>query len=133
MQSEIPTSKTDLLFFLTNKRLSVGAIYVRFLIYVKAIYEQKWKRCIFQLLPRNKDFGRLFCFARLKLQNHISEYYQLCHNHVTHSLIKKHFLHGFKYKYSRMFIREENHMLFFLFFFIVGHCTAMGYFQSWID
>ena len=37
MQSETPTSKTDLLFFLTNKRLSAGTIYVRFL---KAIYEQ---------------------------------------------------------------------------------------------
>ena len=31
MQSETPTSKTDLLFFLANKRLSAGAIYVRFL------------------------------------------------------------------------------------------------------
>ena len=42
MQSETPaTSKTDLLFFLPNKRLSVGTIYVRFLIYLKAIYEQK--------------------------------------------------------------------------------------------
>ena len=27
-----------------------------------------------------------------------------------------------------LFIREEYHML--SFFFIVGHCTAMGYFQS---
>ena len=35
------TSKTDLLFFLTNKRLSAGTIYVRFLIYLKAIHEQK--------------------------------------------------------------------------------------------
>ena len=42
MQSETPaTSKTDLLFFLPNKRLSAGTIYVRFLIYLKAIYEQK--------------------------------------------------------------------------------------------
>ena len=40
MQSETPTSKTDLLFFLTNKRLSAGTIYVRFLIYLKALYEQ---------------------------------------------------------------------------------------------
>ena len=37
MQSGTPTSKTDVLFFLTNKRLSAGTIYVRFLIYPKAI------------------------------------------------------------------------------------------------
>ena len=41
MQSETPTSKTDLLFFVTKKRLSAGTIYVSFLIYLKAIYEQK--------------------------------------------------------------------------------------------
>ena len=48
-----------------------------------------------------------FCFAPLKLATEetkykirfISEYYQLCHDHVTHSLIKKHFSHGFEYKY----------------------------------
>ena len=28
MQSETPTSKTDLLFFLTNKRLSAGTIWM---------------------------------------------------------------------------------------------------------
>ena len=41
-ESETPTSKTELPFFLTNKRLSAGTvIYVRILIYQKAIYKQK--------------------------------------------------------------------------------------------
>ena len=48
-----------------------------------------------------------FCFAPLKLATEetkykirfISEYYQLCHDHVIHSLIKKHFSHGLEYKY----------------------------------
>ena len=40
--SETPTSKTDLLIFLTNKRLLAGTIYRRFLIYLKALkHEQK--------------------------------------------------------------------------------------------
>ena len=43
-QSETPTSKNDLLIFLTNKRLLAGTIYIRFLIYVTAIYEQKNER-----------------------------------------------------------------------------------------
>ena len=38
------TSKTDLLTFLTNKKLLAGTIYFRFLIYLKAIYEQKNER-----------------------------------------------------------------------------------------
>ena len=46
------------------------------------------------------------CFARLKLATEetkykirfISEYYQICHDHVTHSLLKKHFSHGLEYK-----------------------------------
>ena len=52
-QSETPTSKTYLLIFLINKKLWAGTIYFRFLIYLKAIYEQKIKEIDFQLLPRN--------------------------------------------------------------------------------
>ena len=37
---KIPTSKTDFLSLLTNKRLLAGTIYIRFLIYLKAVYEQ---------------------------------------------------------------------------------------------
>ena len=39
--SENPTSKTDVLIFLTNKRLLAGTIYIRFLTYLKAIQGQK--------------------------------------------------------------------------------------------
>ena len=46
-QSETLTSKTDLLIFLTNKRLSAGTIYIRFHIYITAIYEQKVKEIDF--------------------------------------------------------------------------------------
>ena len=49
-QSETPTSKTNLLIFLTNKRLLAGTIYIRFLIYLKAIYEQKMKEIDFSTL-----------------------------------------------------------------------------------
>ena len=44
------------------------------LIYLKAIYEQKWKKLIFQLLPRNEDVGRFFCLARLKLATEETKY-----------------------------------------------------------
>ena len=40
---ETPTSKTDRLNFLTNKRLLAGTIYIRFFIDLKAIYGQKKK------------------------------------------------------------------------------------------
>ena len=43
-QSETPTSRTNLLIFLTNKRLLAGTVYIRFLIYLKAIYEKKKKK-----------------------------------------------------------------------------------------
>ena len=49
-QSETATSKTDLLIFLTNKKLSAGTIYFRFLIYLKAIYEQNVKEIDFSTL-----------------------------------------------------------------------------------
>ena len=41
---EIPTSKTYILSFLANKRLLAEKIYITFLIYLKAIYGQKWKK-----------------------------------------------------------------------------------------
>ena len=41
------------LIFLTNNRLLAGTIYIRFLIYLKAVYEQKMNDIYFQLLPRN--------------------------------------------------------------------------------
>ena len=41
--SETPTSKTDLLIFLTNKRLLAGTIYRRFLIYLKAMKHEPKK------------------------------------------------------------------------------------------
>ena len=41
--------------------------------------------------------------SQLRKQNtrfdSISEYYQLCDDDVTHSVIKKHFSHGLEYKY----------------------------------
>ena len=46
---EPPTSQTDLLIFLSNKRLLAGTIYIRFLIYRKGIYGQKMKEIDFQL------------------------------------------------------------------------------------
>ena len=55
-QSETPTSKTDLLIFLTNKKLSAGTIYFRFLIYLKAIYQQKMKDIDFSTLATKLRF-----------------------------------------------------------------------------
>ena len=40
-QSETLTSKTDLLIFLTNKKLLAGTIHLRFLIYLKAPMNKK--------------------------------------------------------------------------------------------
>ena len=59
-QSETPTSKTDLLIFLTNKKLSAGTIYFRFLIYLKAIYEQKMKEIDFSTLATKLRFWSIF-------------------------------------------------------------------------
>ena len=59
-QSETPTSKNDLLIFLTNKRLLAGTIYIRFLIYVTAIYEQKMKEIDFSTLATKLRFWSIF-------------------------------------------------------------------------
>ena len=59
-QSETLTSKTDLLIFLTNKRLLAGTIYIRFLIYLKATYEQKMKEIDFSTLAKKLRFWSIF-------------------------------------------------------------------------
>ena len=59
-QSETPTSKTDLLIFLTNKTLPAGTIYFRFLIYLKAIWEQKIKEIDFSTLATKLRFWSIF-------------------------------------------------------------------------
>lgn len=64
--SKNPTPKTDVLVFLTNKRLLAGTIYIRFLIYLKAIQGQKWKKSTIQLLPWNQDFAGFFLTIALK-------------------------------------------------------------------
>ena len=55
-QSETPTSKTNLLIFLKNKRLLTGTIYNRFLIFLKAIYEQKMEEIDFSTLATKLRF-----------------------------------------------------------------------------
>ena len=59
-QSETATLKTDLLIFLTNKKLSAGTIYFRFLIYLKATYEQKMKEIDFSTLASKLRFWSIF-------------------------------------------------------------------------
>ena len=59
-ESETPTSKNDLLSFLTNKRLLAGTIYIRFLIYLTAIYEQKMKEIDFSTLATKLRFWSIF-------------------------------------------------------------------------
>ena len=56
----LPTSKTNLLIFLTNKRLLAGTIHIRFLIYLKAIYEQKMKEIDFSTLAKKLRFWSIF-------------------------------------------------------------------------
>ena len=46
--------------FLTNKKLSAGTIYFRFLIYLKAIYEQKMKEIYFSTLATKLRFWSIF-------------------------------------------------------------------------
>ena len=58
--SETPTSKTNLLIFLTNKRLLAATIYITFLIYLKAIYEQKMKEIDFSTLAGKLRFWSIF-------------------------------------------------------------------------
>ena len=59
-QSETPTSKNDLLIFLTNKRYLAGTIYIRFLIYLTAICEQKMKEIDFSTLATKLRFWSIF-------------------------------------------------------------------------
>ena len=59
-QSETATSKTDLLIFLSNKKLSAGTIYFRFLIYLKAVYEQKMKEIDLSTLATKLRFWSIF-------------------------------------------------------------------------
>ena len=47
---ETPTTKTDILTFLENKRLFARATYIRLLIYLKAVYGQKMKGIDFSTL-----------------------------------------------------------------------------------
>ena len=63
-QSESPTMKTDILIFLTNKRLLAGTIYSRFLIYLTAIYEQKMKEIDFSTLATKLRFWSIFPYRR---------------------------------------------------------------------
>ena len=60
--SETPTSKTDLLILLTNKKLSAGTIYFRFLIYMylKDIYQQKMKEIDLSTLATKLRFWSIF-------------------------------------------------------------------------
>ena len=59
-QSETPTSKTDLLIFLSDKRLLAATIYIRFLIHLTAIYEQKMKETDFLTLATKLRFWSIF-------------------------------------------------------------------------
>ena len=47
---ETPTTKSDILTFLENKRLFARTTYIRLLIYLKAIYGQKMKAIDFSTL-----------------------------------------------------------------------------------
>ena len=47
---ETPTTKTEILTFLENKRLFARTNYIRLLIYLKAIYGQKMKEIDFSTL-----------------------------------------------------------------------------------
>ena len=64
-QSESPTSKTNLLIFLTNKRLLAVTIYIRFLIYLRAIYEQKMNEIEFSTLATKLRFWSIFSWPSL--------------------------------------------------------------------
>ena len=59
-QSETLTSKTDLLIFLSDKRLLAATIYIRFLIRLTAIYEQKMKETDFLTLATKLRFWSIF-------------------------------------------------------------------------
>ena len=53
-------SKTDFLIFLTNNSLPSGTIYIRFLINLKAVYEQKMKEIYFSTLATKLRFWSIF-------------------------------------------------------------------------
>ena len=63
-QSATPTSKTDVIV-LTNKRPTAGTIFIRFLIYLKAIYGQKNERNWF--FESCYEIKILLDFSRLSL------------------------------------------------------------------
>ena len=63
---ETPTTKTDVLTFLENKRLFARTTYIRLLIYLKAIYGQKMKASIFQLLPLLTVALNFWCIRRTR-------------------------------------------------------------------
>ena len=52
---ESPTTKTSILTFLENKRLFERTTYIRYLIYLKAIYEQKMKAIDFSTLATRRS------------------------------------------------------------------------------
>ena len=57
---ETPTSKTDLLIFLKSKMLLEGAIYIRFLVYLKANYGHKMKEIDFSTPATKFRFCSIF-------------------------------------------------------------------------
>ena len=59
-QYEIPTSKTDLVIFLTDKRLLAGTIYIRFLICLIAINGKKMKGIDFSAPSAKLRFCLIF-------------------------------------------------------------------------
>ena len=69
-----PTTKTDVLIFLKNKKLLAGTIHIRYLIYLKAIYGQKTKEIDFSTLamklrfwPNLHSLGVALCEAKTSL------------------------------------------------------------------
>ena len=57
---ETPTPKTDIIIFLSNKRLLVGTIHITFLIYLTAIYGQQMKDIDFSALAKKSRFCSIF-------------------------------------------------------------------------
>ena len=53
-------SKTNFLIFLTNNSLLARTIYIRFLINLKAVYEQKMKEIYFSTLATKLRFRSIF-------------------------------------------------------------------------
>jgi len=59
--------KPDVLIVLTNKRPTAGTIFIRFLIYLKAIYGQIMKEIDFSTLATKSKFARFFPTVALNL------------------------------------------------------------------